>query len=549
MRSLKRKFTLFSVISVAASIITCTAVGAISVAAFSHKEIENDLSLLCTTGKNNLNYYLKSVEQSINTVSSIVDSYLDQVDETTYTTNFGKHIEDVKFIFNEFALNTNGVFTYYYRIDPDETAINGQKGFWYADLHGNGFEEQTVTDISDRNNECVWFYTPKKTGKPIWLPPYVTDNLDVYVISYNAPVYRNGHFIGVVGIEINYKTLGDQIKNIKALSSGYAFIIENEHGSIVYHPTIDILSMPVEERPQIPPKFVKAFKEGKDHIVYTFQGVKKHSFNLPLSNGMSVVVCVPEGEINNVWGAVVSREIIAAVILIAAAVAFTLLLSSRFTKPLEELTLAAEEINKGNYDVKIDYKGDDEIGVLSTTVNKFIRHLDDYINDLNSLAYADALTEVSNRSAFEEAMNELQKEIDSNEKVEFAIALFDCDNLKTINDTYGHDKGNIYLKNSCNLIGRIFNKSKIYRIGGDEFVAILQGEDYNNREELKRHFLKKSDEIRSFTKQAWEKISVSVGIAVYDASLDKTIEDVLVHADHLMYTNKRERKKSIKNEK
>ena len=79
-------------------------------------------------------------------------------------------------------------------------------------------------------------------------------------------------------------------------------------------------------------------------------------------------------------------------------------------------------------------------------------------------------------------------------------------------------------------------------MGGDEFAAILQGEDYIHRESLKRHFIEKSAEICAFAKEPWEQIRVAVGVAVYNAEIDKNVEDVMIRADHLMYENKHERK-------
>ena len=177
-------------------------------------------------------------------------------------------------------------------------------------------------------------------------------------------------------------------------------------------------------------------------------------------------------------------------------------------------------------------------------MNKLIGHLGEYINDLNNLAYVDSLTNISNKSAFDEALNALQARLKSEEEnLKFAIGIFDCDDLKKINDEHGHDKGNVYLKNSAHLICRVFEHSKVYRLGGDEFAVILEGEDYQNRNKLKKYFIDKSKEICSFAKHPWEQIKVSVGIATYDPDVDKEVKDVIVHADHLMYENKRERKK------
>ena len=54
----------------------------------------------------------------------------------------------------------------------------------------------------------------------------------------------------------------------------------------------------------------------------------------------------------------------------------------------------------------------------------------------------------------------------------------DLNNLKTINDTYGHDKGNIAIMKLANMICEVFSKSPVFRIGGDEFAVILFKKDY-----------------------------------------------------------------------
>lgn len=554
MRSIRTKITVLNVIAISIALVTATVIAGISIATFGHEMSEEDLSLLCETGKNNLNYYLKSVEQSANAVSGLITRDLSGIsNETEFMASFHEHMEYAEEIFNVSAQNANGAYTYYYRIDLSITEKTGEKGFWYVDEGPEkGFVKHEPTDLSDDQFECVWFYKPKATGEPLWLSPYYTDNLNECVISYNVPVYgydaaNNKYFIGVVGIEIDYRSLGKQIADIKAMDTGYAYIVLNDDGSIIYHPYIDLLSMPEEERPLTPPEFKTAFLNGQEHIEYKFEGVSKHCFVEELSNNMSIVVCVPMMEVTKIWINVVLQIGIAALIIIGAFVAATIIFSRRITKPLKNLTTAADEIYKGNYDVQLDYKGDDEIGVLTNTFNRLIDNLAGYIQDLNSLAYADSLTEVRNRSSYEIFMRELNKRIqDPDDQVHFAIAVFDCDDLKAINDVHGHDKGNVYLKNSCHLMCRVFSKSVVYRIGGDEFAIILLGEDYEHREKLREQFLEKSAEICALSKEDWEQIRVSVGIATYDPNIDSSAEDVMIHADHLMYANKRDRKKKVK---
>lgn len=542
LRSLRSKVTLLTIIPLTVALLITSAIGTALLRNFGHEHAEQTLSLLCQTGKNNLNYYFKSVEQSVDIVSKLMDDQLDTIPDDSFNTYFSLHVKEAERIFMEAAIETNGVFTFYYRFDPEITDKTGEPGFWYV-KNGNVFESHEVTDISDDRNECVWFYTPKDTGKPIWLPPYVTDNLNEYVLSYNAPVYRKGSFVGVVGIEIDYKTLGEQIKDIKALDSGYAFIVENVRGTIIYHPHIDLLGMKEEDRPLTPPEFTEGLLAGKNHIEYRFEGVEKHCYLMPLSNGMSVVVTATTDAINGIWLRFVLQIVVASILIVVAAILAAVIFARRITKPLKELTLAAEEISRGNYDVKLEHRTDDEIGTLTKTVNQLVDNLGGYIEDLNQLAYADSLTSVRNRSAFDVAMKELQRQVEAGEHPDFAIAMFDCDNLKEINDEFGHDKGNVYLRNACNLICRVFAHSVVYRIGGDEFVSILIGEDYQNKEALLATFKKKVADVAAFAKEAWERTSVSSGIAAYDPQVDHSVDDVLTHADHLMYADKRARKK------
>ena len=538
MRSIQSKYTLLTITGILVAIIVATIISAISVRNIGIDSAQQNLQLLCEAGEKSLDYYFESVEQSVETVSTYIKSDLLTVSDN----DLDKHINRAKNVFNTAANQTNGVMTYYYRIDPHYS--EAEKGFWYVKNKTNEFEEHEVTDISKYDTEdtskLVWFTVPKFTGKAIWLKPYITDTIEERVISYNVPVYKGNNFVGVVGIEISYLTMKAQVDAIKLQETGYAFIDDSE-GNIVYHPYIDVLSMNEEDIPTVP----KGLLSNKGVIEYTYNGVKKIGVWKPLSNGTRLNVVITVGEVNGPWQRLVVQLIVAALAVALVFAILTIVFARHITKPLRELTNAAEEINKGNYDVKLDYNGNDEVGTLTAATNRLIEHLGGYIADLNSLAYADALTSVRNKGAYDIFMEQIQKRIDEGEDPTFAVAIFDCDDLKTINDTYGHDKGDVYLKNSCHLICRVFSKSPVFRLGGDEFAVILQGEDYLNREKLKKLFIEKSEEICAFAKEPWERISVAIGLADYTYAGDKDAHSVARRADHLMYEDKHARKKNF----
>ncbi|MBR5340335.1 MAG: transporter substrate-binding domain-containing protein [Erysipelotrichaceae bacterium] len=160
------------------------------------------------------------------------------------------------------------------------------------------------------------------------------------------------------------------------------------------------------------------------------------------------------------------------------------------------------------------------------------------VTDLSKKVYVDSLTSVKNKGAYGNYIASLQAKLDNREPLEYAVAAFDCDNLKAINDQYGHDKGDIYLKSASKLICRIFAHSPVFRIGGDEFAVIMENEDYENREQLVDEFLKAKEEICETRENPWEQVRTSVGLAVFDPDNDRSVMDTVRRADKYMYENK-----------
>ena len=537
MRSLKTRITLMTLMVVIAAVAIVTVSSVIFIQTTEHRKSDQLLLLLCETGEKNLDYYFNSVQKSVTKVASFVESDLDGLDDE----KLAAHMERAADYFDEMASKTNGVLTYYYRIDPEVS--DTVKGFWYMDLDGEGFKEHEVTDITlydtDDTSALVWFTVPKYEGRPIWLPPYITDNLDKRVISYNVPIYWRGQFVGVVGIEIDYSTMAEQVDSIRLFSNGYAFL-NDESGDLFYHPHIDVATLTEETKPAVPDGMLNE----STFINYTYDGVDKVGAWLPLSNGMRLNVVAPVSETNGDWVGLIWNILIVGGIVLAAAFVFTMLYTRRITKPLEQLTEAADQADRGNYDQELTYLKDDELGRLTKTFRRMANNMKDHISDLNKQVYIDALTHVKNKGAFSAFLDELQEQMDKDgERLTFAIGMFDCDDLKQINDQYGHDSGDVYIRTASRTICRVFQHSPVFRIGGDEFAVILRHEDYRNREELVSRFHKDCADVNAATGNRWEQVHISMGIAAYDPQEDHTVNDVLHRADETMYADKRARKK------
>ncbi len=178
------------------------------------------------------------------------------------------------------------------------------------------------------------------------------------------------------------------------------------------------------------------------------------------------------------------------------------------------------------------------VGILFlvyTLMTKRQRELD----RVRNIAFKDTLTGVGNSYSYQQTEINLDKEIQGGYITSFAIAVCDLNGLKRINDTKGHSKGDEYIRQACGIICDIFSHSPVYRIGGDEFVIVLRGRDFDNREEL----LKKISEINTKNKDNEEAV-IAIGIAEYEPEKDKSVDAIFTRADKEMYKNK----KQLKNE-
>ena len=179
------------------------------------------------------------------------------------------------------------------------------------------------------------------------------------------------------------------------------------------------------------------------------------------------------------------------------------------------------------------------LAVIKKQTTELAQQLDKALRDANT----DALTGVKNRNAFELAKNRINVEIESGENPEFAIVICDVNGLKYANDNIGHDEGNKLLINACRLICTTFKRSPVFRIGGDEFVAILRNDDYALRNEYISGLMERMT-AENYDPTDVSNVSFATGMAEFTPGLDANCDDVFKRADVVMY----EHKKAIKGE-
>ena len=230
-------------------------------------------------------------------------------------------------------------------------------------------------------------------------------------------------------------------------------------------------------------------------------------------------------------------------------------------KPIKMLTETSEQYYSPDSAVvrrrfsELRIRTGDEIETLAEAMAKMENDIDVHIDNLlattkaldsaniradrlNMIASLDALTNVQNKRAYYQKTDQLNEAI-KNGTAAFGIVMIDLNDLKMINDTFGHEKGDVSIKTLCKILNSVFVHSSVFRIGGDEFVIIPEGEDHEHAKELLRSLKEKLTALNSNEEaEPWERISAAIGYADFDPDSDPDVDSVFQRADRMMYENK-----------
>lgn len=361
------------------------------------------------------------------------------------------------------------------------------------------------------------YYIPASSQAPLWLSPYYKNTVNTRVISYAIPLILDNVLYGVTGIDINFDDLTKEISEFKYFHTGYAFL-EDSKGKIVFH------------KNQFPGE------------VYTDDGTNT-IVRRQLRNGMTLAIVAPTSEINEERNKFIMQIILFSVVVLLIFGSLSAYIAKTITRPLKRLTSLANKLTDGDMTVEFDLHQNDEIGELGKSFTKAKQHIQEHLDQMQGLAFSDSLTGMQNKTAYDDFVREFQKKIDANEVFNYGIIIMDTNDLKDINDTYGHENGNIYLINSSKLITDTFRFSQTFRIGGDEFVVVLLDEDFDNYKDLMQKFRQKMDDTQT-EKDPWRRISIACGVCICEDVLNQNIRDIFNHADKEMYKDKKAIKKN-----
>jgi HAMP domain-containing protein len=357
-------------------------------------------------------------------------------------------------MFGDVAINTGGAVAYYLRFDP--TISDSKTGIFYTKMNGDdAYTALEPTDLSlyskDDLEHVGWFWQPYEAGRPIWLAPYYNQNNGILMISYVIPLYLENQFIGVVGMDFDYTILTQQIHEIKIYENGYAHL---ELDGVVIHNGKETQNSTAPHKND--DAYLRVSKE--------------------LDNGMTLVLSANYDDIREIRYAIAYNILFSVLFVTLLFSLIVFFMIKKAVKPLKQLAQAAIKLSDGDYNVEIVHGKTFEVQQLSSAFEMMLLKLREHEKLQHLLAYRDALTGLRNATSYKKWAVAFDKKVQEGD-LRFGILMFDLNYLKEANDTYGHDVGNKLIAGAAQIISDTFKRSPVFRIGGDEFLVILQSRD------------------------------------------------------------------------
>ena len=513
--SIQFKFLITIISAMLAITLFIGGLGIYEVDHFVQQQAESFVKASCEKEATQVNDIFGDMEKSVNIMSGYILSFLDDEKDIESRELQNKIVQSADKMFADVTNNTVGAVAYYLRFAPEVS--DSITGFFYSKRPGGeAYFPHEITDLScydkDDTEHVGWYWQPYEAGEPVWMQPYHNKNNDIMMISYVVPLYVEERFVGVVGMDFDYTVLTDHVHKIKIYENGFAHLMVD--GTPVCHEEDGSLPYVQEEYLQV---------------------------SAELMNGMTLMLSACYDDIMQSRREIIIRILPTMLFLTVAFGLVAVFMARKIVEPLKMLTEASKKLADGDYNVEPIRSNTYEIQLLGTAFENMAMHLREHEKLQYFLAYMDSLTGLRNTTSYKVWVSDFNKEIQNN-NMDFGVMVLDVNYLKETNDKYGHDAGDKLIMAVAKRISDTFKRSPVFRIGGDEFLVILQNRDLEEYEQLCEAFDAECAVEYIETDKGNIPISIARGFAKYNFAMDKQFVDVFNRADDAMYQHKRKMK-------
>jgi len=450
--------------------------------------------LLKFSNETNLNY----IKNSAITYSEWIDKHLRELEifsKTNYVINYKKNEYSQRTALNNILELTAGTseksFDYYY--------ISNTSGYYLA---SNLLGKRSIVERSYFNRVILGQNTVSNIIK--------SQINKRNVIVFSVPIYKEGQIIGTLSGVKYASSLDEIMKNFLKNEDIKTYIID-ENGNILS--SNDIENYNSAFRLKNIYTLVPDTKEflGFDNIAYlNMHNVNDRNYffyDIPKTMNWRVVSYFELSEIRKKVINNILMELVFLFFIMTVGMVLININSKLIVNYVEEISNKINQVSKGNYSIHMKESSITELGKLSKNFNDMVEIIEEEI-------YKDNLTEKYNYNYF---TKELKRVIDK--KQNFAILLLVLDNIKLLNDTFGFETCNVFIKEISDVIYECTKgEYTISRLAGDEFGLIVVHED----PELMSYkiFKKINNKLSDGVKYSGGNVSLSLsaGVAIYNDS-------------------------------
>ncbi len=499
--SIMANLTLLELINIFVGAFLLGSVSFVAISGIIGEHADNDLQKMSVIYRERLSHTFTGARMAINSMNRLALAQLTDYDQMKHDRAYrNNYLADMEREFTAITESTVGSIGFYMQLSPD---IANDAGFIYTRQVENWggkmppFARQAENPFSDR------YHVPYERYLASVSEPYLNRMNGNYMLSYVVPLQKDDRFIGIVGIDLDFAYIIHEIRRMSVYDHGYVALMD-KNGTILYEN--ESLASDVVNKGDL---------------------YETESY---LSNGIWLKIAAYTHDIYAGRNDMLIRFVVVMLFVVVVASLFSIWLAGRGIRPLKLISAAAKKIAVGDLNVDLSYPAKNELGTLVDSIKDMAAKLDEHV-------YHDKLTGLLNTAAYVRAVGEMEKRRQAaDERIEFAVAVFDANFLKKINDTYGHEAGNELIRRAAFLIKRVFAKSHVYRVGGDEFVAILEGADFVARRRLLEQFDREMEREYFVADGQTIKVSVARGLAVCEQAPD--FAEVFRLADAEMYKHK-----------
>lgn len=385
-----------------------------------------------------------------------------------------------------------------------------------------------------------------------------------YGIEIGCPIYNdskeNDSIIGYIISTISISHFKDFLNSIVVGNTGYGMVLDKK-GEIIFHPNQKLIGTNIsnDKLKSLMNDYYSGVITKSGSFIYRFESEKNaYGYTIIPELGWVILVKQSVSEIINLARIIFYVLIWTVLVLILFLILLSDKIANIYTYPIIHLKDTMRTASDGDLNVQSNLKSKNEFGELSRSLNKMLHIIRGNYNELTAmheelvtneeqlrsnynrieyLAYHDVLTQLPNKMAFIERMNTTLSSSPGSNKLH-GIYFVDLDNFKTINDTLGHDYGDILLSRMAMKLQSLTTSDDILaRAGGDEFLIFRENLD---TEEEALEFAKSI--IETF-KSPFDlngevvHISMSIGISLYPKN-GLTYQALIKNADIAMYKSK-----------